>query len=136
MPMVASRLQSFFEERTDGELRSIVTYDGDDVDVVFIRDDVATEYTTDELRTAINESRMESLYAPVYEHAFSQEHGDLECMVNCFEEVVELNFALDDGVGAAVALDADALDDARGLVSEARQVVVANRRTDTDSTSP
>jgi len=124
---MVSRLEAFFQERTDGALRSIVRYDRDRIRLVYVRDDVSNQYSAAELETAVDESRMESLHVPVYERAFSKDHGDLQCMVNCFENVVEMNFTVEDGVGAAVALEAEALDDAHGLISEARDIVVDER---------
>jgi len=121
---VASQLKEFFEEHMDGELRSIVRYDLDEVDVEYIRDDVTDQYTEEELTKAIDESRLDSLHAPLYEHSFSKEHGDLQCMITCFEHVIEMNFAIDDGVGVAVAIDAEAMDEAHGLISEARNIVL------------
>ncbi|MCD2203854.1 hypothetical protein [Halobacterium sp. KA-6] len=121
---VASQLKEFFEEHMDGELRSIVRYDLDEVDVEHIRDDVTDQYTEEELTKAIDESRLDSLHAPLYEHSFSKDHGDLQCMITCFEHVIEMNFAIDDGVGVAVAIDAEAMDDAHGLISEARNIVL------------
>ena len=124
---MASRLEEFFGERTNGSLRSIVKYDNEGVDIVYLRDDVANQYSEEELLDAIDESRMQSLSTSLYERAYSEGHGDLECMVNCFENVVEMNFALEDGLGVAVALDVDAMDDDDGLVSEARDIVVEER---------
>lgn len=124
---VASRLREFFEEHAEEELRSIVRYDLDDVEIKYIRDDVADKYSETELAKAVDESRLDSLHAPLYEHVFSKDHGELQCMVTCFENVIEMNFAVADGVGAAVALDARAMDDAHGLVSEAREIVVEER---------
>lgn len=124
---MASRLESFFEERTDGNLRSIVKYQPDSFDIVFLRDDVADQYTESEVEDAIDDSRMESLTAPIYDDTFSADHGDLTCLVKCFEHVIEMNFVLDDGVGAAVALDEEAMADAHGLVAEARQIVLDER---------
>jgi len=121
---VASRLKEFLEEHMDEELRSIVRYDLDEVNVEYIRDDVADKYTEEELTKAIDESRLDSLHAPLYEHSFSKDHGDLQCMVTCFEHVIEMNFAIDDGVGVAVAIDAEAMDDAHGLISEARNIAL------------
>lgn len=37
---MASRLESFFEERTDGHLRSIVNYEQREYDIVYLREDV------------------------------------------------------------------------------------------------
>jgi|AntDeeMinimDraft_5_1070356.scaffolds.fasta_scaffold09188_3 hypothetical protein len=124
---MASRLRELFEERTDGGLRSIVTYDFEGVEVLYLRDDVASQYTETEIASAIDESRMQSMSVSIYEGVFSRNHGEIECMVTYFENVVELNFALDDGVGAAVALDTEAMGEARGLVSEAREIVVDER---------
>lgn len=121
---VASRLKGFFEERVNEELRSIIRYDKDDLEVEYIREDVAAQYSEDELEKAIDESRLESLHAPLYEHTFSKDHGDLQCMVTCFENVIEMNFAIEDGVGAAVAIDAEAMDESHGVVSEARNIVL------------
>lgn len=127
MMRMVSRLQEFFENRANNKLRSIVKYDADGMEIVYIRDDVSEQYTDEERETAIDESRMESLHVPIYEHAFSENHGDLQCMVNCFENVIEMNFAIEDGVGVAVAMDAEAMDDAHGLVSEARKIAIEER---------
>lgn len=124
---MASRLAEFFQHRTNGALRSIVMYEPDDFAIVYLRDDVADQYTRSELEGAIDDSRMESMTAPIYENTFAADHGELTCLVKCFENVVEMNFVLEDGVGAAVALDEGAVDETHGLVSEAREIVVDER---------
>ena len=65
---MASRLQDFFEQRTDGNLRSIVKYEMETFEIVYLRDDIADQYTTAEIESAIDESRMESLSVPIYEN--------------------------------------------------------------------
>ena len=125
---MATRLEDYFEQRTDGKLRSIVKYEQETYEIVDLRDDVAKQYTADEIESAIDDSRMESLTAPIYEGTFSEDHGQLTCLVQCFENVIEMNFVLEDGVGAAVALDAEAMTDAHGLVAEARQIVLEERQ--------
>lgn len=124
---VASDIEERLDDRTNGGLRSIVAYEREESDVVYLRDDVAAQYTEDEFADAIDGSRLDSLYAPMYEKAFSDGHGDLVCMVQAFENVVEVNVALDDGVGVAVALDGDATDDIQGIVSDVRSAVLAER---------
>lgn len=124
---VTSRLEEFFKQRTDGSLRSIVKYEPDDFEIVHLRNDVAEQYTEREIDESVDDLRMESLSAPIYEDSFSEDHGELTCMVKCFENVVEMNFVLDDGVGAAVALDEEALSEAHGLVEEAREIVIDER---------
>lgn len=62
--------------------------------------------------------------APIYENTFAADHGELTCLVKCFQTVVEMNFVLDEGVGAAVAIDEEALGETHDLVSEAREIVI------------
>ncbi|WP_066418707.1 hypothetical protein [Halorubrum aethiopicum] len=124
---MASRLEDFFKHRTDDNLRSIVKYDHVSHDIVYLRDDVAAQYTEDEITNVIDDSRMDSLTAPIYKNTFSEDHGELTCLVQCFKNVIEMNFVLEDGVGAAVALDAEAFAESQGLVSEARELVIEER---------
>lgn len=124
---LASRLESYFKHETDGSLRSIVKYEEGDFSTVYLRDDVADQYTSEEAARAIDDSRLESISAPVYQDLFSENHGELTCMVKCFENVIEMNFVLGDGVGTAVALDATAFSEAQNLVGEARNLIEAAR---------
>lgn len=124
---VASELQEFFEAEAKAELRSIVRYDLEGVEVEYIRDDVEEQYSEAEVAKAVDESRLDSLHAPLYEHTFSKDHGELQCMITCFENVIEMNFAIADGVGTAVAIDSEAMDEAHGLISEARNIVLRER---------
>lgn len=127
---LVTRLEAYFHRETNDELRSIVTYGREGFDLVYLRDDVADEYTEAELEQAVDDARLESLTAPVYEETFAGDHGDLTCLVKWFETVVELNFVLDDGIGAAVGLDADALESSGSLVAEAREIAVGEREED------
>lgn len=124
---MASRLETFFKDRAAGTLRSIVKYEHDSFDVVYLRDDVANRYSMTEIETAIDESRMDSLSVPIYEDTYADDHGEITCLVQCFEHVIEMNFVLKDGVGAAVALDVEAFADSHGLVAEAREIVIEER---------
>lgn len=122
-----SRLEEFFEERAGDELRSIIAYDEDGHELVFLREDVAAQYTEDELCDAIDGSRLESLYSPIYEDVYADDHGDLQCLIQCFDDVIEINFALGDGEGAAVAIDATAMAETHGIVADARKIIVEER---------
>ncbi|GGC55948.1 hypothetical protein [Haloferax sulfurifontis] len=124
---VTSRLEEYFEGRTDGNLRSIVKYNEDSHDVVYLRDDVADGYTEDEVKKSVDASRMDSLTAPIYTDTFSKDHGELTCLVQCFKNVIEMNFVLKDGVGAAIAIDAEAFSENQGLVAGAREIVIEER---------
>lgn len=124
---MASRLETFLKVRTDDSLRSIIIYERDDYEIEFIRSDVAAQYSEDEIEEAIDESRFESLTGPNYTDIFSDDHGELLCLSTCYEHVIELNFVLSDGVGAAIAIDAEAMDEAKGLVADARDIVIDSR---------
>lgn len=121
---VTTDIETFFRQRAQGRLRSVVEYEPDSFEVVYTRNDVAEQYTQAEIERAIDDSRMESLSAPVYDDIFATDHGELSCLVKCFENVIELNFIVADGRGTAVALDAEALDEAHGLVADAREIVM------------
>lgn len=124
---MTARLESFFEHAVGDDLRSIIKYEKESFEIVYLRDDIADQYTDEELEEAIDDSRMESMTASISEEVFAPDHGDLTCLVKCFENVIEMNFVLADGVGTAVGLDAEAMIDAHGLVSEAREIVVEAR---------
>ncbi|MFB6131238.1 MAG: hypothetical protein ABEJ28_10505 [Salinigranum sp.] len=124
---MASRLEDFFDRRTNGNLRSIVKYEQEEFEIVYLRNDVAEQYGPESIEKAVDDSRMESLTTAIYSDIFSDDHGEPTCLVKCFENVVEMNFVLSTGVGAAVALDAEAMSETRGLVSEARDIVVQER---------
>jgi len=124
---LATRLENYFEDETNGNLRSIVKYEQDSFEVQFLRDDVRELYSEEEFVDAIDESRFESLTTPIYGNLYADEHGELECFVKSFENVVEMNFALSDGVGVAVALDSEAMAESHGLIVNARNIVVEER---------
>lgn len=125
---LASRLQAFFEEQVGDDLRSIITYEAESHNVVYFREDVASQYSPEELSKSIDDSRFDSLTRPLYEGTFSQDHGELTCLVQAFEHAVEMNFILDDGKGVAVGLDAQALKETHGLVADARDILLEERR--------
>jgi len=62
--------------------------------------------------------------APIDENTFAADHDELTCLVKCFQNVIERSFVLDGGVGAAVAIDEEALGETHDLVSEAREMVI------------
>lgn len=123
----ATRLRKFFEDRVGDHLRSVIAYEGTTYDVVYLRDDIADRYSDDELRSAVDESILDSITAPVYESVYAEDHGKLTCLVQCFEAVVELNFVIADGKGVAVAIDEAGFMDASNLVAEGRRILLEKR---------
>lgn len=52
------KLKNFFEERAEGDLRSIVKYDGEGSEIIYLREDVVDKYTEAEI------GRVTSRYRP------------------------------------------------------------------------
>ena len=96
--------------------------------VRYLRDDVGDQYAAGDIDKVIDDSRLESLAAPIYTDIFSEDHGELTCLVKCFENVIEMNFVITDGVGTTVALDSDAFGDTHRLVADAREIAIQERR--------
>lgn len=124
---IASRLEAYFEEAVGDNLRSIVKYEPESAEIVYIRDDVAETYSDEGIADAIDDARMDAFSAPLYEDSFSADHGELTCLVQYFENAVEMNFVLDGMAGTAVGLDIEACQESRDLVTEARQIVLEER---------
>lgn len=120
-------LQDFLEQEAGDYLRSIIEYQEEEYEIIFIRDDVQEQYSLGEIDRAIKDSKLESLSGEYYESLFSEDHGDLQCIVKCFERVIEMNFALNDAQGIGIALDAEAMDQAHGLVTEARRIALQTK---------
>jgi len=124
---LASRLQEFFDDRVGGDLRSIITYQEETHEVMYLRGDVREQYSEEELLAAIDETRFDSLTRPLYESTFADDHGDLTCLVQAYENAVEMNFVLDEGAGVAVGLDSSALEETQGIVADARKILLRQR---------
>jgi hypothetical protein len=123
VPKTIPPVQDFFEEHAGEHLRSIVRYDRDGYEIVFLRDDVAAQYDDQELDNAIDQNRLDSLTSPVYEDVFAKDHGEMRCLVQCFENTLDMNLILDDGIGAIVTLDAAAIADCHGLITKAHDLL-------------
>lgn len=126
---LATRLEGYFENRVGDDLRSIILYHEDTHEISYLRDDVATQYSEEDLAQSIDNTRFDSLTKPLYEDAFSEDHGDLTCLVQAFEGAVEMNFVLADGEGVAVGVDATALRETNGLVADAWDILLEERTT-------
>jgi len=122
------RFQQFFEEHAGEHLRGIVRYRPDGYEVIYLREDVAAQCDGQELYEALDQNRLDSLAPPVYEDAFADDHGDMTCLVQCFENVVDMNFVLDDGIGVIVTLDAAAMAEAHEIIAEAHEILAAEHR--------
>lgn len=97
-------LVEFLRERVGDDLRSVIHYDFDDADyeVVYGRSDVMAEYSPETIDSIVQSYEIDSLGKAVEEDRYA--HGDLNCIVRCFEDGIEINL-LGDAEGVAVGLE-------------------------------
>jgi len=101
----AEALTEFLRERVGDHLRSVIYYDDDGGEVLYVREDVADQYTTDDIENVVRDVRLEAVEKPHQEDLYS--HGPLNCTVRSFEDAVEMHFPHDETSGTAVALDGE-----------------------------
>lgn len=116
----AADLASFLQDRVGDNLRSVAHYDADSYDVVYLRDDVADQYSETDHDRVSREARLESVDREHQEDLYV--HGRLECTVRAFENAVEMHFPVDDASGVTVALDAEALTAHRTFVGRCLEI--------------
>ncbi|UPV73825.1 hypothetical protein M0R89_14925 [Halorussus limi] len=98
-------LTEFLRARVGDHLRSVIYYDDDGGEVLYVRDDVADEYTDGDIREVVRDVRLEAVEKPHQEDLYA--HGPLNCTVRSFEDAVEMHFPHDETSGTAVALDGE-----------------------------
>lgn len=119
-PKAVTDLVAFLKDHSDN-LRSVAHYSEDQRELVYVRDDVAKEYTDEEVDEVFNHLWMEAFGKPVQEDVYS--HTDLRCLVSHFGDAVEMNFLLGDHTGVAVAFDADAFATQQLFVMHCREIL-------------
>lgn len=117
----ADELATFLESQVGDNLRSVAYYDGEEYDVTYVRDDVASEYSPDEVERVFEDIRLEGFTKPHQEGLYH--HDSLNCTMRCFDDAVEMHFALNDRRGIAVAFDAEALSAQRTFVGRCLEVL-------------
>ncbi|PSP54789.1 hypothetical protein BRC82_08635 [Halobacteriales archaeon QS_1_67_19] len=98
-------LTEFLQECVGEHLRSVIFYEEDDTEIVYVRDDVADQYTDEEVERIVREVRLEAVEKPHQESLY--EHGPLNCTVRWFEDAVEMHFTHDETSGTAAAMDGE-----------------------------
>lgn len=93
----------FVLDRAGEAVRSVVRYDGDVSDVLFLRDDVADGFSPLTIETVMASLRREGERAGRQEHRYA--HGELNCIVRCFDGGLEMHFPYGEAAGVAVALE-------------------------------
>ena len=106
MSEASEALTEFLEERVGDHLRSVIFYDDHGGEVLYVRDDVADEYTDEDIGEVVRDVRLEAVEKPHQESLYA--HGPLNCTLRSFDDAVELHFPHDETSGTAVALDGEA----------------------------
>lgn len=106
----------FVLDRAGDAVRSVVHYDADGSDVRYLRDDVADDYSALGLETVMAALRREGERAGRQEHVFA--HGELNCIVRCFDGGLEMHIPYGDSEGVAVALEPRAAKHLYGFVDD------------------
>lgn len=101
--MPHDELLSYLRHRADHHLRGVVHYNGDETDILYLRDDIRRERMMSEIDRMLRRLRPDS--EPSEERAFP--FGDLYATVRRFEEPVILHFPQGDDRGLVVALEPD-----------------------------
>ena len=106
-PAPGKKIHTAVQPATRSQLRSVVGYTPQSYTIHYIRNDVRAQYTDDEIKTAIEELRLETLEQDHLDSVFGAVHGDQQCRIAVFENAIELNFVLGEGTGVEVAFDRD-----------------------------
>jgi len=99
-------------EADEGALRLVVRYGGDDHEVVYLRDDIAAQFSPDERDARVETLVMKGLGDPAEEGAL-YDFGRLDATVRWYDAVVVAHFPLREWSGLVFTFDreADSLDD-------------------------
>lgn len=102
-PANPEQLTEFLKKEVGDELRSVIFYDKDEFEPIYVRDDVRDQYTDSELEQVHHELGMASFGKTALESLYV--HGELKCTVHCFENAIEMHFVATEAEGVAVGLD-------------------------------
>jgi len=117
----AEALTKSLREYVGDGLRSVLRYDEDGEELVYVRDDVADDYSETEVDQVFRDVRLEAVEKPHQEDLY--EHGSLDCTVRWFDDAVEVHFPHDETSGTAVALDHEVLTDEDTLLHKCIELV-------------
>lgn len=117
--MYPYRLAAFLREQVGDGLRSVIYYDPEGYEVVFVREDV-TGYDDRTVEDIVTDLRADSYEQDIREDLHG--HGSVNCTVWVFEEAIEMHFVAGERRGLAVALDAETFLAQRTFVGECLRV--------------
>lgn len=101
----SKELVTFLRDKVGDHLRSVLYYDDDTRDLLYIRDDVADAYDERGRADVLRDMRLEAIEKAHQEDLYI--HGSLDCTIRCFDDAVEMHFIHGEACGTAVALDSE-----------------------------
>ena len=96
-------LVDVLKDELGGSLRAVGRYDKEGYDVLYIRDDVAEEFSEEDIEDIHHDMVLKGLGNQHIESLFNDEA--LECSIYQFEDSVRLHFVNDDYLGYYVSFD-------------------------------
>lgn len=96
-----------FREETDASLRIGLRFSGDDADVLFVREDIADQYSEPELEQRIEALVVKGLGDPPREESL-QDFGRLDATIRWYDEVLVASFPVREWSGFVFTFDRQA----------------------------
>lgn len=93
-----------YRQVESAELRTTLWYDGDDYEVVYVREDVSEQYSPEEFEEKVKQLVVEGLGDPPTQEQFRL-FGDVNVVIRRFDRGVMLHFPIDEFSGVAATFD-------------------------------
>lgn len=112
----AQEIVTFIRHEAGPLVRSVAYFTENRREVLYIRDDVADQYSENEIQDIFNGLSFDSLGKEHTEQMYV--HGELNCIVRHFAEAIEIHFPSGEKSGTAVALEPDAINDLGSIIQD------------------
>lgn len=112
--MVEKALIDYLEQRAGEHHRGTVRYDGDDTDVLYLRDDIRETRLTSQIDRMLGRLRPEA--SSKEERSFP--FGELNATVRLFDEAILLHFPVGNDRGIVVSLEPETARDLNTFIGE------------------
>lgn len=122
MEVAAERVYDALGERLGESLRVVSYFEGNDMGVVHMREDVRGRYSEADDRTILRHARDESHTASFREFDFE---ADLRAVTRLFDEMLVNYIFLEPGVGIIVSLEPDGQYTYPAIVTEVEDIIRA-----------
>jgi hypothetical protein len=121
MGTTSQGLVDLLRDEVGDELRAVGRYDKEGYDVLYIREDVAAEFSQEDVEEIHHEMVLKGLGNQHIESLFNDEV--LDCSIYQFEDSVRLHFVEDDYLGYYVSFDYDGDTNPSRVVDECKSLV-------------